>query len=131
MCHLQQTKDIFFFLFEGNDLSFIQKSHAAHRNNPHYGVPKIASASEFLIVHFAGTIAYSTEGLVEKNRDRIRPEALDMLCNSNIEAIAAMFLPANANRRGGGGPASRIGRSPTLLDSFHTSLLALMETMKT
>ncbi|KAL5965575.1 Unconventional myosin-XV [Taenia solium] len=119
-----------FCLLKGNDLSFIQKSHAVHRNNPHYGVPKIASALEFLIIHFAGTIAYSTEGLVEKNRDRIRPEALDMLCDSNIEAVAAMFLPANANRRSGG-PASRIGRSPTLLDSFHTSLLALMETMKT
>nr|CDS17618.1 myosin XV [Echinococcus granulosus] len=118
------------YLGQGNDLSFIQKSHAAHRNNPHYGAPKIASASEFLVIHFAGTIAYSTEGLVEKNRDRIRPEALDMLCDSKIEGVAAMFLPLNANRRSGG-PASRIGRSPTLLDSFHTSLLALMETMKT
>ncbi|CDS42665.1 myosin XV [Echinococcus multilocularis] len=118
------------YLGQGNDLSFIQKSHAAHRNNPHYGAPKIASASEFLVIHFAGTIAYSTEGLVEKNRDRIRPEALDMLCDSKIEGVAAMFLPLNANRRSGG-PASRIGRSPTLLDGFHTSLLALMETMKT
>ncbi|EUB55542.1 Myosin-XV [Echinococcus granulosus] len=53
-----------------------------------------------------------------------------MLCDSKIEGVAAMFLPLNANRRSGG-PASRIGRSPTLLDSFHTSLLALMETMKT
>ena len=44
---------------QGNDRSFIQKSHATHRNNPHYGFPKISSASEFLIIHFAGTIAYS------------------------------------------------------------------------
>ncbi|KAM3172233.1 hypothetical protein ACTXT7_014968 [Hymenolepis weldensis] len=119
---------------KGNDKSFIQKSHAAHKNNPHYGVPKISSFSEFLIVHFAGIIAYSTDGLVEKNRDRIRPEALEMLCGSTLGRVASVFLPANAklnNRGPHAGISSRFGRSPTLLDSFHTSLLALMETMKT
>uniref|UniRef100_A0A5K3EUU6 Myosin motor domain-containing protein n=2 Tax=Mesocestoides corti TaxID=53468 RepID=A0A5K3EUU6_MESCO len=55
-----------------------------------------------------------------------------MLCDSGVQSIAAMFIPANPNRRGPiGAPGSRFGRSPTLLDSFHTSLLALMETMKT
>ncbi|VUZ40861.1 unnamed protein product [Hymenolepis diminuta] len=122
------------YLGQGNDKSFIQKSHAAHKNNPHYGVPKISSFSEFLIVHFAGIIAYSTDGLVEKNRDRIRPEALDMLCGSTLGRVASVFLPGNAkvnNRGPQAGTSSRFGRSPTLLDGFHTSLLALMETMKT
>lgn len=73
--------------------------------------------------------------MVEKNRDRIRPEALDMLCSSGINGVASMFLPLNGHRRGvglstGAGANSRFGRSPTLLDSFHTSLLALMDTME-
>ena len=74
--------------------------------------------------------------MVEKNRDRIRPEAMDMLFNSGIEGVATMFLPANGKGRRGAGQASgansnqRFGRSPTLLDSFHTSLLALMDTME-
>ncbi len=54
-----------------------------------------------------------------------------MLCDSGVEPVAAMFIPVNPNRRGPSAGPGRFGRSPTLLDSFHTSLLSLMETMKT
>lgn len=63
---------VLFSFWKGNDRSFIQKSHAAHRNNPHYGVPKISSASEFLIVHFAGIIAYSVSLLVNLQIKMVR-----------------------------------------------------------
>lgn len=79
-------------------------------------------------IHCGINLTPQTDGLVEKNRDRIRPEALDMLCDSRFESVAQLFMHANPNR--GNGPG-RFGRSPTLLDGFHTSLLALMETMKT
>ncbi|VDL98603.1 unnamed protein product [Schistocephalus solidus] len=117
------------YLGQGKDSSFIHKCHQAHKNNPHYGIPKISSNSEFLIVHFAGTIPYAVDGLVEKNRDRMRPEALSMLCNSGIEGIAFMFKRMSEVKRSNQ-PGAK-GRSPTLLDSFHSSLQSLMETMKT
>ncbi|KAL7065008.1 hypothetical protein AAHC03_05159 [Spirometra sp. Aus1] len=117
------------YLGQGKDSSFIHKCHQAHKNNPHYGIPKISSNSEFLIVHFAGTIPYSVDGLVEKNRDRMRPEALSMLCNSGIEGISFMFRRMSEIKRSNQ-PGAK-GRSPTLLDSFHSSLQSLMETMKT
>ncbi|VDK79356.1 unnamed protein product [Dibothriocephalus latus] len=82
-----------------------------------------------MIVHFAGTIPYAVDGLVEKNRDRMRPEALAMMCNSGVEGISFMFQRMSQVKRSNQ-PGAK-GRSPTLLDSFHSSLTSLMETMKT
>lgn len=44
--------------------------------------PKMRVDHKFCVRHYAGKVVYSTEGIIEKNRDTLQQEGIDMLLSS-------------------------------------------------
>ena len=72
-----------------NDLSFLEKCHYNHALNELYSRPRIG-AQEFGVTHYAGQVWYSVDGFLEKNRDSLRPDVLELLSSSNQPLIEEM-----------------------------------------
>jgi myosin-15 len=50
------------------------------------------SSMEFGIKHYAGQVWYNVEGFLEKNRDTLRYDVMDLLVGSRDKTISKMFL---------------------------------------
>jgi myosin-5 len=126
----------------GTDESFVNKLHHNYANDKHkfYKKPRFGKSS-FTVCHYAVDVTYESDGFIEKNRDTVPDEQLEVLRNSSnsflgdvLEASAlvrerdttAMAPKANgAPKRSG--PSS--GRKPTLGGIFKSSLIELMHTI--
>jgi len=62
-----------------NDINFTNKLKDKFKNHPHFKSPKINSDKFFIVNHYAGNIAYSTEKFCEKNMDQISNEIVEFL----------------------------------------------------
>jgi myosin-15 len=69
---------------KATDVSFMEKCHYNHALNELYSRPRL-SGLEFGVKHFAGPVWYNVEGFLDKNRDILRPEVLDLLVSSKIQ----------------------------------------------
>ncbi|CAN0454880.1 unnamed protein product, partial [Laminaria digitata] len=85
--------------------------------------PKMRVEHKFCVRHYAGSVVYSTEGIIEKNRDTLQQEGIDMLLSSGsdftvlmgeIEAKSTKVGASAAGGGGGGGGAPRRGRRTTI-----------------
>ncbi|CAB1101315.1 unnamed protein product [Ectocarpus sp. CCAP 1310/34] len=101
--------------------------------------PKMRVDHQFCVRHYAGKVVYSTEGIIDKNRDTLQQEGVDMLLSSGseftvlmgeIEAKSTKGKPrrsesgsspgtAGASSAGGGGGGGsgggrRVGRRTTI-----------------
>lgn len=47
--------------------------------------PKMRVDHKFCVRHYAGKVVYSTEGIIEKNRDTLQQEGIDMLLSSESD----------------------------------------------
>lgn len=125
------------FFFRASDTSFLEKCHYNHALNELYSRPR-AGAHEFGIKHYAGTVWYSVEGFLEKNRDALRPEVLELLGTSSLTFIQDITKQLKAQRDGKTLPRSRGSngrfvtikpRSPTVAKNFSDSLQQLLTSM--
>jgi len=64
-------------------------------------------AKKFAIIHYAGTVEYSSEGFVEKNRDELPKEATDLLLSSSnkfvkhlADILNGLAVSTNGTQRG-------------------------------
>ncbi|XP_059051494.1 unconventional myosin-XV [Achroia grisella] len=119
-----------------SDASFLEKCHYNHALNELYSRPRLG-ASEFGIKHYAGQVWYNVEGFLDKNRDALRADVLELLCSSEVPLVAEMSTQLRAQHdanktlpRGANGRFVIMKpRTPTVAARFSDSLHQLLESM--
>ncbi|KAG0364687.1 Myosin type-2 heavy chain 1 [Gamsiella multidivaricata] len=91
------------------------------------------SNSAFTISHYAHDVTYECEGFLEKNRDTLPEELLNLLKNSDNEFLQEVLLTSATLGVGGSLSEDKrrsvINRKPTLGSIFKGSLIQLMDTI--
>ncbi|XP_034089258.1 unconventional myosin-VIIa-like isoform X2 [Gymnodraco acuticeps] len=137
---------------KGTDATMLYKLNSQHKLNYNYIPPKNSYATQFGIQHFAGVVNYETRGFLEKNRDSLHTDIIQLVHSSKnkfikqiFQADVAMFLcgyqqpstsipkfqrsenPKNSAPYAHGAETRK--RSPTLSSQFKRSLEMLMRTL--
>ncbi|NXY56758.1 MYO15 protein, partial [Callaeas wilsoni] len=112
-------------LTQATDHTFLQKCHYHHGNSPWYTKPKLP-LPEFTVQHYAGPVTYQVHKFLNKNRDQLRPEVLDIFSQSHLKVVSHIFRRAKAGcgQRGELGARGK-GLRPqasTLVSKFQQSL---------
>lgn len=68
---------------KASDLSFLEKCHYNHALDELYSRPRMSSL-EFGVRHYAGQVWYNVEGFLDKNRDTLRPDVVELLISSKV-----------------------------------------------
>lgn len=129
----------------GSDESFVNKLYTNFTNDKSkfFKKPRFGK-SAFTVCHYAIDVTYESEGFIEKNRDTVPDEHLEVLkASANpflqqvLEVAAAarerenasvQSKPAAANGPGKR-PGAAVARKPTLGGIFKSSLIELMHTI--
>ncbi|XP_058708652.1 unconventional myosin-XV-like [Poecile atricapillus] len=112
-------------LTQATDHTFLQKCHYHHGNSPWYTKPKLP-LPEFTVQHYAGPVTYQVHKFLNKNRDQLRPEVLDIFSQSRLKVVSHIFQRAKAaygqqRELGGRGKGLR-PQASTLVSKFQQSL---------
>ncbi|EJW70720.1 hypothetical protein WUBG_18374, partial [Wuchereria bancrofti] len=79
----------------GNDQSLLEKLLAANANNSIFTRSRQSArhttVSHFSIAHYAGNVAYNINGWVEKNKDVIERNGLEVLASSTKPLLQILF----------------------------------------
>ncbi|XP_036377306.1 unconventional myosin-Va [Megalops cyprinoides] len=78
---------------KGSDENWAQKLYDQHHNHgprPHFQKPRMSNTA-FIILHFADTVQYECDGFLEKNRDTVFEEPINILRASQSELVAELF----------------------------------------
>ncbi|KAK2585066.1 hypothetical protein KPH14_008582 [Odynerus spinipes] len=120
---------------KATDLSFLEKCHYNHALSELYSRPRMNSA-EFAIKHYAGQVWYNVEGFLDKNRDTLRADVVELLISSKISMVSKMFQHVRttheANKtvnKPNGRFVTMKPRTPTVSARFHDSLQQLLDSM--
>eukprot|EP00834_Sanchytrium_tribonematis_P003837 NODE_164_length_14719_cov_1.036252.p1 type:complete len:888 gc:universal NODE_164_length_14719_cov_1.036252:10962-13625(+) len=83
---------------KGTDTSLLTKLHQQCVESKYYVKPKQAKPL-FSIVHYAGEVQYQIDGFIDKNKDTLRQEILELFGTSKVEIIQQLFasseIPSN------------------------------------
>ena len=129
----------------GSDEHFVTKLHHnfAADKQIFYKKPRFGR-SAFTVCHYALDVTYESDGFIEKNRDTVPDEQMEILRNSSspfmanvLEAaatvrekdsagVASKMVAANGPGRR---PGVAVNRKPTLGGIFKSSLIELMQTI--
>lgn len=74
----------------GSDLSFASKIVSLHEGHPRLEKARLSKA-HFVLHHYAGPVTYDAIGFVEKNKDSLQSDLLELLAKSSNGLIAGMF----------------------------------------
>ncbi|XP_063762884.1 LOW QUALITY PROTEIN: myosin VIIAa [Eleginops maclovinus] len=107
----------------GTDTTMLNKLNFQHKLNTYYIPPKNSHETQFGIQHFAGVVFYETRGFLEKNRDTLYGDIIQLVHSSKNKFIKQIFQADVAM-----GAETR-KRSPTLSSQFKRSLELLMRTL--
>ncbi|KAG7164398.1 Unconventional myosin-XV-like 2 [Homarus americanus] len=119
---------------KATDHSFLEKCHYNHALNELYSRPRMSSM-EFGIKHYAGQVWYSVEGFLDKNRDTLRNDVVELLISSKLSMLSEMFLDVRLSSenktltKANGRFVTMKPRTPTVAARFNDSLTHLMEGM--
>ncbi|XP_070761320.1 myosin VIIAa isoform X1 [Enoplosus armatus] len=128
---------------KGTDTTMLNKLNFQHKLNTYYIPPKNNHETQFGIQHFAGVVYYETRGFLEKNRDTLYGDIIQLVHSSKNKFIKQIFQADVAMFLCGYSPGSSVGlpartlpkgaetrkRSPTLSSQFKRSLELLMRTL--
>nr|XP_029708948.1 myosin-VIIa-like isoform X1 [Aedes albopictus] len=106
---------------KGTDITMLSKLHSNHGTKTIYRKPKYDNVPSFGVQHFAGTVFYSVNGFLEKNRDTFSPDLKELVTKSSNEFLVKLFGSDDA--------LDTTKRSITLSLQFRNSLEALMRTL--
>ncbi|XP_019936002.2 unconventional myosin-VIIa [Paralichthys olivaceus] len=130
---------------KGTDATMLQKMNQFHGKGEIYIPPKNNYETQFGIQHFAGVVFYDSKGFLEKNRDTLSSDLIQLvetstntlfkqlfqneLSSSTIKSSAnpkmIITVPKNSLRQA----ADSKKRVPTLSGQFRQSLDSLMKTL--
>ncbi|KAJ0069163.1 hypothetical protein NL108_003078 [Boleophthalmus pectinirostris] len=123
---------------QGTDQSWLQKLYNYLKHSPLFEKPKFKNEA-FIIQHFADKVEYQCYGFLEKNRDALYEELVDIMRDSKLPFLATFFQDtdqATVNNKGVKVRPARPGVKPTnkqlrtsVGDKFRSSLSLLMETL--
>ncbi|XP_007235204.2 unconventional myosin-Vc [Astyanax mexicanus] len=121
---------------QGTDKNWLQKLYNYLGSKPHFEKPRLSNEA-FVIQHFADKVQYQCRGFLEKNRDTLYEELVDVMRASKFPLLTDFFTEEENNAvtkvkvkaaRPGVKPANKQLRS-TVGDKFRSSLYLLMETL--
>ncbi|KAM7388416.1 hypothetical protein PAMP_024590 [Pampus punctatissimus] len=78
---------------KGSEESWSRKlydQHLTSKPHPHFRKPRMSN-SAFIILHFADMVQYECEGFLNKNRDTVFEELINILKASQSELVAELF----------------------------------------
>ncbi|XP_012234909.1 unconventional myosin-Va isoform X2 [Linepithema humile] len=75
---------------KGSDASWAEKLYAKCGKSKHFEKPRFGTTA-FLIHHFADLVQYETMGFLEKNRDTVMEEQVDVLRSSGNKLLRKLF----------------------------------------
>ncbi|XP_071779574.2 unconventional myosin-VIIb isoform X1 [Centroberyx gerrardi] len=130
---------------KGTDTTMLQKMNQVHGKGNIYIPPKNNYETQFGIHHFAGVVYYDSKGFLEKNRDALSSDLIQLVQTSTNKLLKQAFhnelssttvknsanpkmiitTPKNSLRQAADGKK----RVPTLTGQFRQSLDALMKTL--
>ncbi|XP_047451956.1 unconventional myosin-Va-like isoform X2 [Mugil cephalus] len=122
---------------KGSDDTWAQKLYnTLLKQNTHFDKPRLSNRA-FIIHHFADKVEYQCLGFVEKNKDTVNEEQINVLKKSKFELLLRLFEEDEKAKRSGNKPASVTGRAgPAPRDNkktvglqFRQSLHLLMDTL--
>ncbi|NWX48847.1 MYO15 protein, partial [Steatornis caripensis] len=112
-------------LTQATDHTFLQKCHYHHGNSPWYTKPKLP-LPVFTVKHYAGPVTYQVHKFLNKNRDQLHPEVLDIFSQSRLKVVSHIFQKAKAaysqQRELGARSKGLKPRASTLVSKFQQSL---------
>lgn len=124
---------------KGTDQNWAQKLYKQHSSSAHFQKPRMSNTS-FIINHFADKVEYQCEGFLEKNRDTVYEEQINILKASQFQLVADLFhekddVPTSKSSRVNLRSAKPVPKVPnkehrkTVGHQFRSSLHLLMETL--
>ncbi|GLD95201.1 hypothetical protein PINS_up003843 [Pythium insidiosum] len=126
---------------QATDGTFVSKVLDAHGEHPNIEKSKFNNML-FTIRHYAGDVTYNGGGFLEKNKDTLPTDMIQLLTGSSCAVISNIFSPPDnqpspSDRKSGGGarPARKQGRvagylvGNTIAGAFRKQLTELMETI--
>ncbi|XP_077792621.1 unconventional myosin-Vb isoform X6 [Podarcis muralis] len=130
---------------KGTDQNWAQKLYDRHGSSQHFQKPRMSNIS-FIVVHFADKVEYQCDGFLEKNRDTVHEEQINILKASKYPMVADLFhdgkdpAPAAATGKGASSKINIRSARPTVKSAnkehkktvghqFRNSLHLLMETL--
>ncbi|XP_068107476.1 unconventional myosin-Vb isoform X2 [Hyperolius riggenbachi] len=75
---------------KGTDQNWAQKLYDRHKSSQHFTKPRMSNVS-FIVVHFADKVEYQCDGFLEKNRDTVYEEQINILKASKYPLVADLF----------------------------------------
>ncbi|XP_019717154.1 unconventional myosin-VIIa-like [Hippocampus comes] len=119
---------------KGTDSTMLNKLNFQHKVNSNYIPPKNNHETQFGIQHFAGVVYYETRGFLEKNRDTLYGDIIQLVHSSKNKFIKQIFQADVAMFLCGFAPCLHLPSSPLpkgVNDSsqFKKSLELLMRTL--
>ena len=79
----------------GSDENWCRKLYDKHGKHAHFEKPRMSNTA-FIIHHFADHVQYQMDGFMEKNRDTVLEEQINILKASQVSASC---WPAEATSR--------------------------------
>ncbi|XP_064594768.1 unconventional myosin-XV-like isoform X2 [Liolophura sinensis] len=119
---------------KATDMSFLEKCHFHHTNNKLYEKPRMQDP-EFSVIHYAGRVRYDVLNFLEKNKDTLKSDVVELLCESENKMISKMFkdmrdrLITKTLSKTTGRYVTMKPRTLTVAASFSESLTSLIDTM--
>ncbi|KAH7479029.1 Myosin-10 [Phytophthora ramorum] len=124
--HLRQPRDT-----EEALVNKIRTNHQTKKDgnaNESIDFPKV-KRTQFIVNHYAGPVTYETVGFMEKHRDTLQKDLLDLIQLSSVSLLPELFEDSEAVTEGGSGRGKKGPKS--LGSQFKTSLAQLMDNIKT
>uniref|UniRef100_A0A7N6C4N8 Methyl-CpG binding domain protein 3b n=1 Tax=Anabas testudineus TaxID=64144 RepID=A0A7N6C4N8_ANATE len=85
---------------KGSDESWVQKlydQHLTSKPHPHFQKPRMSN-SAFIVLHFADVVKYECDGFLDKNRDTVFEELVNILKASQVD-ILSWWLSCSSSRK--------------------------------
>ncbi|XP_069483064.1 unconventional myosin-Vb isoform X2 [Ambystoma mexicanum] len=125
---------------KGTDQNWAQKLYDRHSSSNHFKKPRMSNVS-FIVIHFADKVEYQCDGFLEKNRDTVYEEQINILKASKYQLVADLFhddkdpvppTPKSKINIRAAKPAMKVANKEhkkTVGHQFRNSLHLLMETL--
>lgn len=75
---------------QATDLTFLAKLHQNHEKHAYYEKPRLTKTN-FIVKHYAGDVSYECKGFLDKNKDTLQDDLLNVLESSGDKFISDMF----------------------------------------
>ncbi|KAJ9582514.1 hypothetical protein L9F63_003128, partial [Diploptera punctata] len=114
---------------KGTDSSWVEKLYSKCAKWKHFSKPRFGTTA-FVIHHFADNVTYQSDGFLEKNRDTVLEDQINVVKNGQNKLIKKLFSTEQEGRKfESTQPASSKQHKKTVGSQFRDSLNMLMSTL--